>query len=80
MAAPKDQKKNPSSIGWPMRLGVGLVAALIAGTAAHLFLNDAITTGVAAVFFGLGAAISLGQGGGPGGDAGSGFADGGGAG
>ncbi|MEQ8405092.1 MAG: hypothetical protein RKE49_08335 [Oceanicaulis sp.] len=71
---------KPGTISLGARLAVGAVAAALAGTAAHVFLGDPITTGVAALFFGLGAAVSLGQGnrGGVGGDGGGGFGDGGG--
>ncbi len=74
MSESSDRQPKRFKISLPIRLGAGAIAAVIAATASHFFIGDAITTGVAAVFFGLGVPISLGEGGdgGGGGDAGAG--------
>jgi hypothetical protein len=74
MTKQPDQKPKIFKISLPIRLGAGVVAAGLAAAAAHIFIGEAITTGVAAVFFGLGTVISLGEGGddGSGGDGGGG--------
>ncbi len=72
MSEQPDKKPKTFKISLPIRLGAGVVAAALAATAAHFVIDDPIATAVAAVFFGLGVVISLGEGGdgGGGGDAG----------
>ena len=54
----QEERKGPSLA---LQLVAGLVAAIIAGGAAHIFIGDLITTAVAAIFFGAGAFLTVGR-------------------
>ena len=72
MNSSKQPEPQGKKISMLLRIGLGLLGAAIAATGAHIFIGDAIGTAVAAVFFGLGVAITIGSGAsdGGGGDAG----------
>lgn len=72
--SPPDRSRSSLKVSLPIRIGAGVVGALIAGTLATLFIGDMITSAVAAIFFGFGVAITIGSVGsdGAGGDGGGG--------
>ena len=72
MNSSKQPEPQGKKISMLLRIGLGLLGAAIAATGARIFIGDALTTAVAAVFFGLAVAITIGNGAsdGGGGDAG----------
>ncbi len=59
MTTSSDRKSNPISL--PLRAGLGIIAALVAGLFVHQALGELITAGVAALFFGLGTFFTIGR-------------------